>query len=171
MRKRKFAVGMASSVLLAGSAVIAISATPAAADTAQAHGTRASAQPSGERNLLAPSTILFKKTFDGRCLSASARILNCNGTNSQKWRINPNGAGETAFSNVQTRQCFDSNRRGAVYMRRCNGGAFQKWYLSSGTAGSLMHNVATERCLIAGSDGYLSTGRCLDIRDQLWSPF
>ncbi|WP_433081268.1 RICIN domain-containing protein [Dactylosporangium sp. CA-052675] len=111
---------------------------------------------------------VYHRNESNKCLDVSGpSVKTCNGSSAQKWTINPNSAGETTFVNWQTGLCLDSNSAGSVYVLKCNGGAYQRWYLG-GNPGYQLHNAATERCLDSSS-GRLSTSRCDNaVASQRW---
>ncbi|MCP3819552.1 RICIN domain-containing protein [Streptomyces sp. A3M-1-3] len=104
-----------------------------------------------------------KNAKTGACLAASLHMGSWE-TNARKcgqangtttWKITGSQGGTRTFQ--KEGYCLDSNAGGKVYMKKCNGGNYQKWQEQYVAAGWKYKNVATGRYLDANSGGNVYT--------------
>jgi hypothetical protein len=123
-------------------------------------------------------TIFLRNLSTGNCLNAltegalprAARVATCADTNLQRWRVQRDISDDNivTFVNIASGLCLDSNRARELYTFPCNGGAFQKWFISeTGRTLQFLQNEETGFCLEGAGGG--STLNCNGAESQRWS--
>lgn len=77
-------------------------------------------------------------------------------------------AGPYTWADVATGFCLDSNTAGSAYTLGCNGGSFQKWTWTGGSASVEHRNLATGLCLDSNTAGRVYTLGCNGGNFQRW---
>ncbi|MYQ76490.1 MULTISPECIES: RICIN domain-containing protein [unclassified Streptomyces] len=84
------------------------------------------------------------------------------GRGSLLWQWNGKLNTITTLKNNYWGRCLDSNDKGDVYPKPCNGGSYQKWRTVQPAARSavMLQSVGTARCLYQQDNGYYRTAAC-----------
>ncbi|EPH40932.1 RICIN domain-containing protein [Streptomyces aurantiacus] len=115
--------------------------------------------------------VTWKNKGNGKYLAyfnGKVRTTSATGA-SMKWTETKRSDGTYTMKHRLTGKCLDSNGRGSVYLRSCNGGSHQKWHEIKYSAGWRLKNKATGRTLGLGSGGLARTAVDLGYPHQRWS--
>ncbi|MEU8887316.1 RICIN domain-containing protein [Streptomyces sp. NPDC048442] len=80
----------------------------------------------------------------------------------------PPATSTETLKNSALGKCLDADFTDSVTTAPCNGGNYQKWYVS-GTDSRQIRNVATGQCLTTGSDSNVYTRTCNGTSIQRWN--
>lgn len=114
----------------------------------------------------------FINSVTGRCLQSNAGgnvwTQSCNGSNFQRWVVQPVSGNIKSLKNVATGRCL-SNLGGVISTKPCNPGNPQKWRRIPQANNTVsLQNVATGRCLSSTPVGQVITPACSASNFQKW---
>lgn len=119
----------------------------------------------------ASATVTWKNKGNGKYLAYfNGRVRTTSATGAtMKWTETKQSDGTYTLKHRLTGKCLDGNRQGAVYVRACNGGNYQKWHEIQTSAGWRLKNKATGRTLGVQPSGIVYAASDTRIPRQRWS--